>query len=287
MPATFINVALILLGSLLGLLFRGRIPPRFSSGLTFALGLCVLGIGISNMIATADTLCVIICMVVGTLLGEVIDIEKRMEGAGELLRRRLIRGEGNSRFVEGFVNATVLFCVGAMAINGAMAAGMQGDYSILISKSVIDGVTAVTFAAAMGVGVAFSARHRDVCRGGYHHCGHRPEHAGPAQGEAPRGQYAACYLSAAGLCAAEQLAERAGGVKRAADCPPRAAGRRLRRQAFWQSQNLAIAGIHFRRFGWNQGLPPDGTSGGSNMLPAIFLPLAYVPLSGWLSGLVG
>lgn len=69
MPATFINVALILLGSLLGLLFRGRIPPRFSSGLTFALGLCVLGIGISNMIATADTLCVIICMVVGTLLG--------------------------------------------------------------------------------------------------------------------------------------------------------------------------------------------------------------------------
>ena len=64
LPATFINVALILLGSLLGLLFRGRIPPRFSSGLTFALGLCVLGIGISNMIATADTLCVIICMVV-------------------------------------------------------------------------------------------------------------------------------------------------------------------------------------------------------------------------------
>ena len=82
LPATFINVALILLGSLLGLLFRGRIPPRFSSGLTFALGLCVLGIGISNMIATADTLCVIICMVVGTLLGEAIDIEKRMEGAG-------------------------------------------------------------------------------------------------------------------------------------------------------------------------------------------------------------
>ena len=188
MPATFINVALILLGSLLGLLFRGRIPPRFSSGLTFALGLCVLGIGISNMIATADTLCVIICMVVGTLLGEVIDIEKRMEGAGELLRRRLIRGEGNSRFVEGFVNATVLFCVGAMAEGG---------------------MTLIFGAVGQGIDPAIVTE----------------------------------------MCAV-------GGT--------------------------IIVGIGLNMLG----LPREKLRVG-NMLPAIFLPLAYVPLSSWLSGLVG
>lgn len=123
----------------------------------FALGLCVLGIGISNMIRTNDTLCVIICMVLGTLLGEGLNIEKRMDGLGGVLRRKLIRGEGNNRFVEGFVNASVLFCVGAMAINGSMEAGMNHNYDIIISKAVIDGVTSITFAAAMGVGVAFSA----------------------------------------------------------------------------------------------------------------------------------
>lgn len=157
MIATVINVCLVLLGSLAGLLFKDRISDRFAAALTAVLGLCVLGIGISGTIKTADTLCVIVSMVAGTLLGEALDIEKRMDGLGEVLRRRLMKGEGSSRFAEGFVNASVLFCVGAMAINGSMQAGMLGEYDILVSKGVIDGVTAITFAAAMGVGVAFSA----------------------------------------------------------------------------------------------------------------------------------
>lgn len=89
MLATVINVILVLLGSALGLIFKNRISARFSSGLMFALGLCVLGIGISNMIRTNDTLCVIICMVLGTLLGEGLNIEKRMDGLGGVLRRKL------------------------------------------------------------------------------------------------------------------------------------------------------------------------------------------------------
>ena len=105
MIATIINAVLVLLGSCLGLLFKNRISARFSSGLTAALGLCVLGIGITNMTSTNDTLCVILCMVVGTLLGEAINIEGRMDSIGELLRRRLAGGGGNSRYVEGFVNA--------------------------------------------------------------------------------------------------------------------------------------------------------------------------------------
>ena len=157
MIATIINVVLVLVGSLLGIFFRNKISPRFATAITTALGLCVVGIGISSMIKTENTLCVIICMVVGTLIGEALNIEKAMDSMGELLRKKLVKGEGNSRFVEGFVNSTVLFCVGAMAINGAMQAGMLGDYDILISKSVMDGLTSITFAAAMGVGVAFSA----------------------------------------------------------------------------------------------------------------------------------
>ena len=236
MIATVINVILILLGSALGLIFKNRISSRFSTGLTFALGLCVLGIGITSMIATDDTLCVIVCMVIGTLLGEAVDIERRMEGAGDAIRRRLIRGEGNSRFVEGFVNASVLFCVGAMAINGSMEAGMNGNYDIIISKAVIDGVTAITFAAAMGVGVAFSALPILVYQGGL-----------------------TLIFAAVGR-----------GMDPAVVTEMSAVG------------GTIIVGIGINMLG----LPKEKLRVG-NMLPAIFLPLAYVPLSRLLGGAFG
>lgn len=234
MIATLINVALILLGSFLGLLFKNRISPRFASGITFALGLCTLGIGISGMISTADTLCVIVCMVAGTLLGELIDIEKRMDAVGGLLRRKLIRGESGSRFVEGFVTASVLFCVGAMAINGAMAAGMNGNYDILISKSVMDGVTAITFSAAMGVGVAFSALPILVYEGG--------------------------------------MTLLFGLVGQQID-------------PAIVNEMSAVGGTIIVGIGINMlGLPKEKLRVG-NMLPAIFLPLLYLPLRDWLAGL--
>ena len=175
MLATIINVILILLGSAAGLLFKNLISERLMSILTHALGLCVLGIGISSMIGTQDTLCVIVCMAAGTVLGHAIDIEGRLEGAGDLLRARLLKGGGgNSRFTEGFVSAAVLFCVGAMAITGSIEAGLNHNYEIIISKGVIDGVTSISFAATMGVGVAFppspcwSTRGASPCwRGGW------------------------------------------------------------------------------------------------------------------------
>ena len=236
MLATVINVALVLLGSALGLAFKNRISPRFASILTCALGLCVLGIGISGMIGTADTLCVIVCMVAGTLLGEALNIEKRIDGLGDLLRRRLIRGEGSSRFAEGFVNASVLFCVGAMAINGSMQAGMLGRYDILISKGVIDGVTAITFAAAMGVGVAFSA--------------------------------VPLFLYQGGLTLIFALAGQ--GMDPAVVTEMNAVG------------GTIIVGIALNMLG----LPREKIRVG-NMLPAIFLPIGYIPLANLLSGIIG
>lgn len=236
MLATIINVILILLGSAAGLLFKNLISERLMSILTHALGLCVLGIGITNMTSTNDTLCVILCMVVGTLLGEAIDIEGRMDGIGELLRRRLAGGGSNSRFVEGFVNASVLFCVGAMAINGAMEAGMNQNYDIIISKGVIDGVTSITFAAAMGMGVVCSVLPLLVYQGGL-----TLIFGLVGQGIPPE---TITEMSAVG--------------------------------------GTIIVGISLNMLG----LPKEKLRVG-NMLPAIFLPLLYLPLARWLAGLGG
>lgn len=235
MPATLINAGLILLGSLLGLLLKNRISERFSAVLMTTLGLCVLGIGVSGSIGTKNTLCVVVCMVTGTLLGEALRIEDRLDGLGELLRKRLVKGDGG-RFTEGFVNATILFCVGAMAITGAFKAGLDGDYSILISKAVMDGVTSVSFAAAMGVGVAFCVLPLILYQGGLTLL------AGvlaPLLGEAVKTE-----MSAVG--------------------------------------GLIIVGIALNMLG----LPKEKIRVG-NMLPAIFLPMAYIPLVEFLSGLVG
>ena len=166
MLATIINVVLVLVGSAVGLLFRNLISQRLMAILTHALGLCVLGIGVSNMLGTQNTLCVIVCMVVGAILGNAVDIERRLEGAGDLIRGRLLQKQGSSRFTEGFVNTALLFCVGAMAITGSIEAGLNHNYEIIISKGVIDGVTAISFAATMGIGVAFSTIPLLIYQGG-------------------------------------------------------------------------------------------------------------------------
>jgi uncharacterized membrane protein YqgA involved in biofilm formation len=157
MIATTINCLLIILGSTCGLLLKGKLPQRFLTVLTQAMGLCVVGIGMTSAIGTNNTLCVVVCLVIGTILGEAIDIEKRLDSVGESLRKRFEKSSGNSTFTEGFVSASVLFCVGAMAIVGSIDAGIRGDYGVLVSKSVIDGVISVSMATALGVGVAFSA----------------------------------------------------------------------------------------------------------------------------------
>lgn len=235
MPATFINAGLVLLGSIIGLLFRGKIPQRFTQIITFGLGLCVLVIGMDAALDTTDTLCVIVCMVVGTVLGELIDIERRMDSVGDFLKAHLrSQGAGNSRFTEGFVSASVLFCVGAMAINGSLAAGLNGDWSIIVSKGVIDGVTSISFAAAMGVGVAFSILPLVVYQGGL----------------TLLAAWIGPYLS-------DELVTQMGAVG-----------------------GCIIIGIAVNMLGLGKEKIRVG-----NMLPAIFLPAAYLPLSHALAGL--
>lgn len=160
MIATIINVFLVIIGSVIGLAVGNRLSERLSKTITAGLALCVVLIGITNAIKTADILCVIICITLGSLLGEWVDVEKQMDRAGEFLKYQLMKRSENSgqmlRFTEGFVTATLLFCVGSMAVMGSLEAGINHDYNIIISKGVIDGVTSITFAATMGIGVAFS-----------------------------------------------------------------------------------------------------------------------------------
>lgn len=158
MLGVFINCALVLLGSFLGVTFRDKLPTRFLDVVVQAMGLGVVAIGAASAIGTQDTLCMVVCLVIGTLMGEVIDIEGRLDRWGDIIKETLIKGDtsGNT-FTEGFVTASVLYCVGAMAIMGSISAGVDHDYSILVSKAVIDGVFSISLAAAVGAGVAFSA----------------------------------------------------------------------------------------------------------------------------------
>ena len=156
MPSVFINCILILLGRVLGIVFRGKLPTRFLDVVVQCLGLGVVAIGVTSAIGTENTLCMIVSLVVGTILGEAIDIEKRLERCGDLIKAKLMKGGGSgSAFTDGFVTASVLYCVGAMAILGSIDAGIHHDYTILTSKAVIDGVFSISLAAAVGGALPF------------------------------------------------------------------------------------------------------------------------------------
>lgn len=234
MLGTMVNVALVVAGSLLGLLLRGKLTEQLSGSIIKGLALCVLLIGVRAAIGTNDLLCVIVCMVIGILIGELLRIEDRLDGLGERLRRRLMKERGENRFTEGFVTASLLFCVGSMAVMGSIEAGLNHNYSILISKGVIDGVTAVTFAAAMGIGVLFSAIPLLVYQGG---------------------------LTLLASAAAPLLEDSAGVSEMSA------------------VGGLLIIGLALKM------LFPETKIRVGNMLPAIFLPFAYLPLSEWLAKL--
>ena len=157
MVGVIINVAAVLAGGTLGLLLGGRVPQRLRETIMQGLALCILLIGAQGALETANVLAVIVCMVAGGLLGEALDIEKRLESLGALAKRKFSHGGQNGHFAQGFITASLLFCVGAMAVVGSLNAGLTGDNSTLIAKAALDLVTAVFFAAALGPGVLLAA----------------------------------------------------------------------------------------------------------------------------------
>ena len=155
MLGTIVNTLAIIAGSLVGLLFRGGIPQDYSRTIMHAIGLAVLLIGLKAALQSDAILLIIISLAVGSLAGELLRIEDRLEKLGHWMGRCLSRD--NSGIAKGFVSASLIFCVGAMAIVGAMESGLSGAHQTLYAKSILDGIGSLLFASTMGIGVLFSA----------------------------------------------------------------------------------------------------------------------------------
>lgn len=237
MLAVFVNMATVLIGSAIGILFRNKIKESYVKAIISALALVTFVIGISSAVTTQNLLCVIVCMAFGTLLGELLRLDDRINGAGDWIKRKVLRGKfEGSRFTEGFVSACILFCVGSMTIMGSLEAGVNRNYSIIFAKSALDFVSSMMFGAAMGIGVSFSAVFILVFQGG--------------------------LTLLAGLVSPYLSVEVI-------------------------TEMTAVGGTILIGMGFNMLELSDKRVKVANMLPAILLPLAYIPLSNWISGLLG
>ena len=154
---TFVNAGAVILGGVIGLLLNKGIPERLNDSVFKALGLITMFIGISGCLCGENTLIAVFSMVIGTLIGELINLDKRINNVGSFLEKKLSKGDENSTVAQGFVSASLLFCVGAMTIIGSLQAGLEGDCSVLFTKSAIDFCSSIIFASTLGVGVLFSA----------------------------------------------------------------------------------------------------------------------------------
>lgn len=168
---TWINVGAVLLGTFLGLILLGRLPLRMQRIMVQGVGLTTLYIGFSMSGSLtgvrggpiSGTVLGLICMVIGGLIGEWVRLEEWLNHLGEILKQRL---SGSNRFSEGFVTASLLFCVGPMSLIGAINNGLTGDQTLLVLKSALDGLSAIALSSSLGIGVGFSALVILVYQGG-------------------------------------------------------------------------------------------------------------------------
>ncbi|MGO5491230.1 MULTISPECIES: DUF554 domain-containing protein [unclassified Acidaminococcus] len=167
---TVVNVAAIAGGSLIGLLVGRGIKEKYQETVIYGLALCVIVLGIQMALQGQHILLTIISLVVGSILGEALGIEEKLEQVGTLLAEKFQKSRkkgdaGTDAFVEGFLNASLLYCVGAMAIVGSIQDGLSGDPTTLYTKALIDGLSGIIYASNFGVGVLFSALSVGVYQG--------------------------------------------------------------------------------------------------------------------------
>jgi hypothetical protein len=173
MTGTVLNVTAILVGSALGILLGSRLPERLKQTVIAGLGLFTLALGVSMFLETQNSLIVLGAVLIGALLGEWWRIEDRLHRLGSWLEERFNRtgrigdiDSGRDRFIRGFLTASLVYCVGPLAILGSIQDGLSGDSKLLAVKSVLDGFASLAFASSLGVGVAFSALPTLVYQGG-------------------------------------------------------------------------------------------------------------------------
>ena len=168
MTGTIVNTIGVIIGGLIGILLGKAIPEKLSSRLMQALGLCTLLIGLTGTVKditfnndqtvySQNIILIIISMVIGTLIGELLDLDKLLNDLGNRLQEKFKSKNGNSTLAEGFVTASLLFCVGAMTIVGSMQSGLLGDNSTIFAKTVLDFIASIVFFFFFGIGVVLSA----------------------------------------------------------------------------------------------------------------------------------
>jgi uncharacterized membrane protein YqgA involved in biofilm formation len=154
---TLINTATVLIGGSIGLIIGDRIPERVRTIVVQVIGLVTLGLGLGDVLKTHNMVFPLVGMVLGGIVGELLAIERRLEGLGEVIRRRFARNQEPGKFVNGFITATLLFCIGPLTILGAMQDATGETPQLYIIKGTLDGFMNVIFGAIYGVGAVFSA----------------------------------------------------------------------------------------------------------------------------------
>ena len=157
MLGTIVNSLTIVVGAFIGLFLKGSINKKVSDTIMNGLALCVIYIGISGAIKGNNTIIIIISIAVGGFIGEIIDIDKKLENLGKRLEEKFNKNGGSVSIAQGFVTSTLLFCVGAMAIVGSLESGLNNNHSTLFAKSILDGISSIIFASTLGIGVMLSA----------------------------------------------------------------------------------------------------------------------------------
>ena len=155
MKGTLVNTGAVIVGSLIGMAAGRRLPERLKTIMMQCLGLSTILIGLQMALSEKDVIPTIGCLLLGALTGELLNIEKAIEGLGEWLKVRA--RSDSSTFVEGFVTTSLLYVTGAMVIVGSIQDGTTGDATTLYIKSMLDGVASIAFASTLGIGVAFAA----------------------------------------------------------------------------------------------------------------------------------
>jgi uncharacterized membrane protein YqgA involved in biofilm formation len=163
---TVINVATVFLGSLLGLLIRSRISEGMKDQILNGIGLVTILIGVQMGLKTENILIPLGGLLIGGILGYLLKIETGLENMAESLKKRFA-GKNNAGFSEGFIMASLIFCVGPLTVLGSISDGISGDYQLLAVKSVLDGFTSIALTAAFGIGVMFSIASIIVIQGGF------------------------------------------------------------------------------------------------------------------------
>jgi hypothetical protein len=166
LTGTLVNTGTVIAGSLIGILLGNILPERLRDTVMKGLGLCTLFIGISGMLGGENALITIISMAVGAVIGELLDLDGHLNHFAETLEKRFQRKSGGPSLAEGFVTASLVFCVGAMTVVGALNDGLTGNHEMLFTKSTLDFVSAMIFASSMGIGVMMAAAAVFVIQGG-------------------------------------------------------------------------------------------------------------------------